>query len=167
MAATIEIMSWMGPQPDDVPWETYTGQITPMLSIGFLALQRSATNDILATGQMSSSEMTEIRQALSAWSEQVDHLERQYGLLRVEHGKLIDYLQQIVPGSHIVSDDPALGGFTRSRFPFSHQTTLSNPRLEGLLSVYLIRQSFVLGDFRGFMESQSEVLAIIEATNQD
>lgn len=159
--ATIEFLSWMGPEPDEVPFAAFSESWTRFLSIGFLTVQRAATADVLTSGKMDSPDLAELRLVLSSWSEQVDQLEHQYALLRIEHAKLTDHLQAVIASSHITTDHPLMADVPASRFPFNHQTLLADGRLEGLLALYLIRLKFVVTEIDDFMQTQSRVSALI------
>lgn len=161
--ATRKFMSWMGPEPDEITKEEFLSTWTRVLSIGFLALQHTAANDILATGRMRYPNMAELRQALLEWFEEGNALERQYALLRDEHAKLVEYTQAAYPGSHLVAANPALKGVIDSRFPFDQRAFLSDPHIESLLGVFLIRLKFVTEEAEYLAQSQAEVQRHIEA----
>ncbi|MGI9292169.1 MAG: hypothetical protein ACR2QG_12950 [Gammaproteobacteria bacterium] len=156
------IMTWMGPQPVEAPLPLFDDHWTDTLSIGFLELQRSATSDILARGQLASEDMNELRTSLLDWSAWANSLEQQYAMLREEHSQLMDEVRVAVPMWSMTYSHPLLADFPKPRFPLDLDDFLGNPHIEGQLGLYALRLKFSIELAEGFKSAQTEIVNQIE-----
>lgn len=163
VAGSAAIMNWMGPEPDEAPRPLFDEYWTDTLSIGFFELQRSATSDILARGQLVNEGMDELRTSLLDWSARANGLEQQYDMLRVEHSKMMDEVRATVPMWSLTDTHPLLADFPRSRFPLNLDDFLGNPRIQGQLGIYALRLKFSVELAENFNSALAEVLNQIEA----
>ncbi len=161
--ATSEFMSWMGPQPEPVQSDVFFDRWTTLYSIGFFALTRSAAEDYLAAGQMASARNVDVRNAISNWYADGKALEGQYAALRVAHANLGEQLQATIPMLHMDSKNLVMEDHPKSKFPFAQADVFTNSRVEGRLSLYLIRMEFFKTEALDVLNSQVELLDLIES----
>jgi hypothetical protein len=160
---TEELISWMGPEPVDVPPQTFHRHWNKFFSIGMYSVLRSASQEYLATGTAGSLRHVEIRDALSAWHTDADDLEEQYGLLRVAHKRINDYTEDLVPTFHDIIGTGVVNQDLVSKFPYDQRSLLSDPYFESRLATYLIRLEFVSGQANDLLQDQAELVALINA----
>ena len=165
ISATSEILSWMGPEPQEVELQTFMTHWNRMIAIGTFSLIRSATEDFLASGTVDSSQSDDIRNSLSEWYFFGDNLKNQYDLLREAHSKLDDYTYTLstAPRLHTMSELSVMQDHPRSKFPFDHYALLADPRVENLLAVYLLRMEFVTRGVNSYQERQANLLSSINS----
>jgi hypothetical protein len=160
---TEELISWMGPEPVDVPAQTFHGHWNKFFSIGMYSVLRGATQDYLATGKTGSLHHVEIRDALSAWHADADRLEDQYGLLRVAHKRINDYTEDLVPSLYDVIGTGVVNQDLASKFPYNRRILLSDPFFESRLATYLIRLEFVSEQANDLLQDQAVLVSLINA----
>ena len=165
--ATSTFISWMGPQPMSVEKEVLVEQWDNLYGIGFFSLQRSATRDYLASGQMDMAKTVEVRRAISDWYSSGTALENQYERLRVAHANISAYLQDAIPFLHTISFNALMRNHPSSRFPLDQAAFLADPKLESRLALYLIRMEFVSEQAADLEDSQRELVALIDMTIQE
>jgi len=163
ITATSEFMSWMGPDPEPVQSEVFFDRWTTLYSIGFFALTRSAAEDYLAAGQIASARNVDVRNAISNWYSDGNALEGQYAALRVAHVNLGEQLQATVPMLHMDSKNTVMEGHPKSKFPFVQADVFTNSQLEGRFSLYLIRMEFFKIEALDVLNSQADLLDLIES----
>jgi len=162
--ATSEFMSWMGPESEPVQSEVFFDRWTTLYSIGFFALTRSAAEDYLAAGQMALARNVDVRNAISNWYADGKALEDQYAALRDAHANLGEQLQATIPMLHLDSKNRVMEGHPKSKFPFAQADVFTNSRVEGQLSLYLIRMEFFKIEALDVLNSRAELLDLIEST---
>jgi hypothetical protein len=160
---TEELISWMGPEPVDVPPKTFHSQWNKFFSIGMYSVLRGATQDFLATGAAGSLRHGEIRDLLSTWHSDADDLEKQYGKLRVAHARVNDYSEDLVPVLHDVIGTGVVNQEMTSKFPYDQKILLSDPYFESRLATYLIRLEFVSEQANDLLQDQIELASMIDA----
>lgn len=165
--ATSTFISWMGPQPTSVEKELLVEQWDNLYAIGFFSLQRSATRDYLASGQMDMAKTVEVRRAISDWYSSGTALEDQYERLRAAHANISAYLQDAIPLLHTISVNDLMSDHPTSRFPLDQSAFLSDPRLESRLALFLIRMEFVSEQAADLEDLQRELVALIDTTIQE
>ena len=162
--ATSTFISWMGPRPANVDAETVVKQWDKLFGVGFFALQRSATEAYMATGQLEAAETAEVRRAIADWYSSGTRLEHQYERLRAAHANTSDYLQDAIPILHTIGINQVMSGHPASQFPFDLTAFLADPKLESRLAMYLIRMEFVSGQATRLKQRQVELVDLIEET---
>ena len=161
--ATSEFMSWMGPEPEPVQSELFFDHWSTLYSIGFFALTRSAAEDYLAAGHMASARNVDVRNAISNWYADGKSLEGQYAALRVAHANVGEQLQATIPILHLESRNLVMEGHPTSKFPFDQVDVFTNPQVESRFGVYLIRMEFFKAEALDLLESQADLLELIES----
>jgi hypothetical protein len=165
--ATSTFISWMGPQPASIERDVLLEQWDSLYGIGFFSLQRSATSDYLASGQLDMANTAEVRRAISDWYSSGTALEEQYERLRVAHANLSAYLQDAIPILHTISINVSMSDHPTSQFPFDQVVFLADPKLESRLAMFLIRMEFVSEHAAELQDMQSELMVLIETTIQE
>jgi hypothetical protein len=159
---TEELISWMGPEPVDVPPKTFHSHWNKFFSIGMYSVLRSAAQDYLATGAAGNLRHVEIRDSLSAWHADADDLEEQYSQLRVAHKRINDYTEDLVPTLHTVIGTGVVNQELSSKFPYDRRVLLSAPSFESRLATYLIRLEFVSEQAKDLLQDQAELASMID-----
>ena len=156
----------MSPDPESVTFEQYAQQWTVILDIGMFSLTRRSTDEYLGAGETTSPEQDQVRQALLEWYTEGDLITRQYELLRAQHSDVAAYQisNETVPILATMIANPVMDRHPRSRFPTDTQSSLSDPREESLLAVYLIRMEFIVSRLRGFRQRQEALVEDIRST---
>jgi hypothetical protein len=152
-----------GPEPETVQSEVFFDRWTTLYSIGFFALTRSAAEDYLAAGQIASARNVDVRNAISNWYSNGKALEGQYSALRVAHTNLGEQLQATVPMLHMDSKNTVMEGHPKSKFPFVQADVFTNSQVEGRFSLYLIRMEFFKTEALDVLNSQADLLNLIES----
>jgi hypothetical protein len=161
--AAYKVVSWLGPDPENVAKEDFVNTFMTMYSVGVFSLQRNALDDYLAAGQIDTVSSANLREKIVDWYSQGDDFEGQYSLFRGEHRDLSEYLVDTGPTLHIDVAEPAFSRNVESRFPFDHLGLMSDPRFESRVSIYLLRIEFLLSGGRDLLQSRSEVIAQIQS----
>lgn len=165
ISAASGFLSWMGPEPQVVELKTFKTQWNRMIAVGTFSLIRSATDDFLASGTVVSSQTGDIRLSLSEWYFYGDNLEKQYELLREAHSKLADYGHNLsnAPTLHTLSEFSVMQDHPRSKFLFDQNAMLTDPIMENLFAIYLVRMEFVTGQVISYQERQTSLLSLINS----
>jgi len=161
---TEQLISWMGPEPINVPPDVLHGHWPKFFSIGMYSVPRGAAQDYLAAGILRSSRHVAIRDAVSGWYSAADHLEKQYGLLRIAHARINDYAEDKIPSLHDVIGTGIVNQDLVSKFPYDQGALLSDPYFESRLATYLIRLEFVSSEINSLLDHQAELVSMIETT---
>ena len=159
---TEELISWMGPEPVNIPPDVFHGHWPKFFSIGMYSIHRGAVQDYLATGTARSSHDVAIRDAVSKWYFAAGYLERQYGLLRIAHARITEYADDKIPSLHDIVGSGIVNQDLVSKFPYDQRGLLSDPYFERRLASYLIRLEFVSSAISSLLDEQIELVSLIE-----
>ncbi len=162
------VQGWMGPEPEIVDINTFTEAWDGVFSIGTLSLVTRAIDDFLAAGSSTSNASNarnEVNDKLSTWYYHADQLEGQYEILRQEHDALSQYstANPRVPALGATGAVGAQLNLPKSKFPYDQSALMSDPVLESLLALYLIRLKFVMFVAKDLRTRNNELLEDIAA----
>jgi hypothetical protein len=165
--STSEYLSWMGPEPQEVPFDTFSRQWDNMVNIGMYALVHRSTDEYLGANSGTIGNQLKIRELLLAWYAEGGRIERQYDLLRDRHSEVT--MHGVGTGEPILatmSHLPVMQAHPRSKFPTDVSKSLSDPAAESLLALYLIRMEFVMGRMADFQTYQDDLLLAIRTATE-
>lgn len=162
--STSTFISWMGPNPIEVEVEILLEQWAALYSVGFFSLQRGATLEYLATGQLDGVETIEVRRAISDWYSRANDLQDHYGRLRAAHANVSDYLQDAIPLMHLLNSNSVMSNHPISKFPLDQAALLADTKLESRLGMYLIRMEFISREATQLRERQNGLVELINET---
>ena len=137
--ATKELLIAMGPDRASISTQELSVMMSRIYGVPTLSLSRSAAQDFLSSGQLTSGHWVDIRLELAEMLSDVQSAERNSVELRDMRPVILERTQEFVSGLDIVKGHPLMADYPTSKFISDTDSLISDMRFEGLIATYAIR----------------------------
>ena len=161
--ATSELLSWMGPTPDESQIPDLSKQFIRMFEVVTIFLARVATDDFLVSGNLTDSDYADFRYKLSQWVSSSDRLFDEFTHISRIRIRLTEYLQIKIPTLHLISGYPMMKRYQASKFPLDSKPVLTDPSMESMIAEYAIRMEVTRINAIELRAAQLELVNLIES----
>jgi len=156
--AAKRFLAKFGPNPDAVEKSVVGDLFNGLFASGTIALDRSASQNFLASGLMTKGEWLAIRHDLSALMAQQDRSEKRSVELRKLRPSIHEYVGHLMPALDTAMAHELMADYSPSRFPYDPSVMFSDMYLEGLISGFAIRMEINRSGNRRLLEEHLTLL---------
>lgn len=127
-----------------------------------LSLSRSAAQDFLSSGQLTSGRWVDIRLELAEMLSDVQSAEYNSIELRNIRSVILERMQDFVSSLDIVKGHPLMADYPASKFSSDTDSLMSDMKFEGLIASYAIRLELNRNLINSLLDDHRAVVGIIE-----
>ena len=164
--AAREFLSIMGPDAEPVTTQEIGSMMGRIFGVPTLSLTKSATQNFLASGQLTDGRWIDIRLALAEMLSDAQNAENSSLELRQLRPTMLERMQTFVSGLDVVREHPLMADYPPSGFNSDTDALLSDRTFESLTASYAIRMEINRNNVHDLLDSHSAVVGMIENERQ-